>query len=381
MHAPQPRAIVSGLESRQSKGGWQMALLDLQVVTVRGTPRQMGLAHGQALADTIRRFVPMRFDATREYLATLGHSNIDPLLDVARQALALYARWHPEGHDEHVGIADGAGVDPVELYAAANMTDLRDVLALSGPVADAEGCSALLLPASYTQSGQIVAAQTWDLNPQDLDYVVGIRREPTSGPSTFSVTCSGCLTLVGVSSNGLAVGTTNLKTQGSHVGLGYMSVLHKMLTAPDFATAAAICETAPRAAAHTYWLADATQAAEWETTGFSAVRRDATERYLARTNHCQVAAHSKVEGEAPSASSTARLARLHQLLDAQRDHNLASIQAIFADRADGVNSINRFAEDGQGTATNSCFVCWPAQKLAWVCRGSADRGQWQAVQL
>lgn len=355
-----------------------MALLDLQVVTVRGTPHQMGLAHGQALAGLIQRFVPMRFDATREYLQGLGHDSVAPLLEVARQALAIYADWHPDGYTEHLAIAEGAGVDPVDLYAAANMTDLRDVLALAGPVADAEGCSAVLVPAQMTRSQELLVAQTWDLNPQDLDYVVAIVREPDHGPKTFSVTCSGCLTLVGFSDAGLAVGTTNLKTQGSHVGLGYMSVLHKMLASPDFATAAAVCETAPRAAAHTYWLADATRAAEWETTGFSAVRRDLAATPLTRTNHCQVAAHSAVEGEAPSASSLARLQRLQTLLNGQNDHDLTSLQAVFADRADGIHSINRFAEDEQGTATNSCFVCIPAQKRAWACRGSADRGVWQS---
>jgi hypothetical protein len=53
-----------------------------------------------------------------------------------------------------------------------------------------------------------------------------------------------------------------------------------------------------------------------------------------------------------------------------------SLKALFADRRDGVDSINRFGEDGQGTATNACLITRPASKELWACRGSSDRGQW-----
>ena len=46
------------------------------------------------------------------------------------------------------------------------------------------------------------------------------------------------------------------------------------------------------------------------------------------------------------------------------------------DRSDGVDSINRFAEDEQGTTTNACVIAVPARRELWACRGSADRGEW-----
>jgi len=357
-----------------------MALLQLDKLVLHGTPAQMGAQHGEALRQQIQAFVPMRFEATLAYLAALGHGDVGPLVAVGKQCLQAYSQWDPDGYAEHCAIAAAAGVNTVDLYTAANMTDMRDVLALSQSTpADGEGCSAALIPPGWTRDGRAIAAQTWDLNPQDIDYVVAIRRIPLEGPQTWSVTCTGCLSLVGINSAGLAVGTTNIKTLGSKVGVGYMGILHKMLNSSNFADAARVCADAPRAAAHTYWLADAAHMSEWETTAWSAVRRDVADAPLARTNHCLIDAHQKQQMEMPSSSSEARLRKLNQQLGAVKSHDLASLQAIFADRSDGVDSINRFAEDDQGTATDSCFVAVPAARTAWACRGSADRGAWTAL--
>lgn len=358
---------------------------ELQTLTVHGTPRQMGEQHGEALRERIAAFVPMRFEATLAFLQALGHNSLQALVDTGRSCMLHHAQWDPRGYDEHCGMARGAGVDPAELYTAANMTDVRDVLAYGRTVstaavpADAEGCTAVLLPRSWTLRGENLAAQTWDLNPQDLDFVVAIHRLPDDAPETWSVTCSGCLSLVGMNAAGLAVGTTNIKTQGSRVGVGYMGILHRMLGSRSFDEAAKVCSSAPRAAAHTYWLADTTRLVEWETTAWSAVRREASDRALVRSNHCLVSSHAHHEGEPPSASSQARLGRATALLAARHDHDQASLQALFADRSDGVDSINRWPEDDQGTATNSVVVCQPAGLQMWACRGPADRGQWRQL--
>jgi hypothetical protein len=358
-----------------------MSIYELQTLTVRGTPQQLGEQHGEALRSQINAFVAMRFEATAEFLTALGHRSLAPLVDIARQSLAIHAGWHPEGHQEHCAIARAAGVDAAELYAAANMTDMRDALAYAGRVphglpADAEGCSTVLLPGAWTADGQQLVAQTWDLNPQDLEYVVAIQRIPSRGPATWSVTCTGCLSLVGMNSSGIAVGTTNIKTQGSRPGVGYMGILHRMLSLDNFTNAADACSTAPRAAAHTYWLADGQQLADWETTAWSVTRRTPSDHPLVRTNHCLIEAHAHHEVEAPSPSSRARLQRLRQQVERSHGHDLASLKRLFADRSDGVDSINRLPEDGQGTATNSVVVCEPATRRMWACRGPADRGHW-----
>ena len=350
-------------------------MFDLPQITITGTPTEMGRSYGEQLREPIRAFVAQRMDAARAYLKERGVADHDAFLALGRRCLGALKAWDAEGWAEHVATAEAAGIDAVALYTAGNMTDVRDILLLPAHAADREGCSAVLLPPRLTVGREIIAAQTWDLNPGDLDFVVAVHRRPAAGHQTWSVTCAGCPSLIGMNDVGLAVGTTNIKTRGSRIGIPYLSILHRAIRCTNVKEATTVIEKCHRAAAHTYWVADRHHASQWECTAQSAVRRDLHDVPIVQTNHCQVPAHQPLEGEPASSSSVARLARLGALV-ASGKQDVDSVRRAFADRADGVDSISRLAEDAQGTATNACLVAVPARRELHACRGSADRGNW-----
>ncbi|MFZ5897473.1 MAG: C45 family autoproteolytic acyltransferase/hydrolase [Myxococcota bacterium] len=357
-----------------------MTQFELRTLSVRGTPRELGNAQGEALREPIAAFVAQRLEALRGYLADRGESaRFDEFVAVGRRCLALAHTFDPDGTAEHEAIAEAAKVAPELLYAATNMTDVRDVLVLPA-TPDREGCTSLLVPKSRSRSHELLAGQTWDLNPTDLDFVVGIHRFPKNGPETWSVTCVGALSLMGMNELGVAVGTTNIKTRASRPGVGYLSILHKALNQRSFADAVGVVRGAPRAAAHTYWVASAAEALELECDPALVVERTLLDEAVVQTNHCQASALVAREGEAASASSQRRLQRARVLL-AEPNQDVQSIVALFADRADGVDSINRYTEDAQGTTTNACFVCCPARREIHACRGPADRGVWRKLEF
>ncbi|MEM7137933.1 MAG: C45 family peptidase, partial [Myxococcota bacterium] len=271
-------------------------------------------------------------------------------------------------------------------FTITNMTDMRDAVLLHAPDGPQfqrgderahrdEGCSSVLVPASRTTSGQPVVGQTWDLNPGDVEYVVAIRRRPTDGPQAWSVTCTGCLSLMGHNEEGLAIGTTNLKTYGSGQGVGYLSILHRSLRCRTIDEAIQTVETAPHAGAHTYWVGDPRRQVDIEASPNGSFIQDTGEGPVWRTNHCLAPEHRELEAEAVGLSTQARFVRLRELL-ANGEHDVDSIKDVFADRSRGVLSINRYAEDDQGTATNAVFIASPSERKAWACRGPADRGEW-----
>jgi hypothetical protein len=183
-----------------------------------------------------------------------------------------------------------------------------------------------------------------------------------------------------MSALGVAVGTTNIKTKRSRLGVGYLSLLHRAIRAGSVAEAQELVRAAPRAAAHTYWLADAQGATELECDPDTVIERRADPEPLARTNHCLSEAMRGAEGEAPTASSQKRLLRAErQLRSGAQD--VETLQALMRDRADGVDSINRYTEDNQGTTTNACVIAVPARLELWACRGPADRGEWQQLKF
>lgn len=355
-----------------------MTLLELESVECRGTPRELGRAHGEALRSRIQAFVEQRRRALSQYFAERGEDGRVADFDAAgRACLEAARRWDPVGTEEHDGIAEGANLEPALLYGFANMTDVRDVLLLpSAP--DREGCTSVLVPKNRALGQRLIAAQTWDLNPDDLDYVVAIHRRPAEGPETWSVTCAGALSLVGMNAEGVAVGTTNIKTRASRAGVGYLSILHRAIRSATRAEAHEALRSAPRAAAHTYWVADAAGGHELETDPSLIVERTLASEAIVQTNHCQAPELQSREGEAASSSSRRRLARARQVLSGNgidRD----AVRRLFEDRADGVDSINRRPEDAQGTTTNACVICVPETRELWACRGPSDRGAWRQL--
>jgi isopenicillin-N N-acyltransferase-like protein len=354
-----------------------MSLLELPLIECRGDFRALGHQQGEALRERIAAFIQQRLDAFDAYSRERGGPTVATFLETGAACLRAYEAWDAEGAAEHRGVAAGAGVNADALYATTNMTDVRDVLLLPATPGD-EGCTSMLVPASGTRSGQVLVAQTWDLNPTDLDFVVAVHRRPTRGPETWSVTCAGALSLTGMNAEGVAVGTTNIKTRRSRVGVGYLSLLHRAIRAGSAAEARELIAGAPRAAAHTYWLADATGALELECDPGRVIERRADARALARTNHCLGDGMRELEGEAPTVSSQKRLAKAEGWLRGT-PQDVSTVQALMRDRSDGVDSINRYTEDGQGTTTNACLVAVPERLELWACRGPADRGAW--VQL
>ena len=341
----------------------------------RGRPKELGRAQGEAFSKQIQAFVKQRLEAFQVYAAERNQpSAFERFIAAGAECLAIQQRWHAPSHEEHVGIAEAVGIEPHVLYAVTNMTDVRDVVLLPAPEAD-EGCTAVLVPPGLCAGKQILVGQTWDLNPADIEFVVGVHRHPADGPETWSVTCAGSLSLMGMNAEGVAVGTTNIKTRRSRPGVGYLGILHRALAARSYDEAAEAIAQAPRAAAHTYWQASAERAAEFETDPASVVVRELGQGPLVRTNHCLADAFQARQGEQPLASSFKRLERAGQLASAPaQDHE--SMRRLFADRADGFDSINRYAEDEQGTTTNACLVALPAERRLWACRGPADRGAW-----
>ncbi len=351
----------------------------LDQIHVSGSAESMGIQQGEALRERIVKFLNIRFAAVDQYARDRGRDSAAGLMDIGRESFKIYSEWDPEGFAEHCGIAQGAGVDPVELYTATNMTDMRDALLLSQgdtpPSVDSEGCSSLLVPGNLTADGQAIAGQTWDLNPEDIEYVVAIRRQPTDGLETWSVTCAGCLTLMGINASGVVVGTTNVKTWGSRPGIGYLATLHRMVRCHTASQASKIMKAAPRSGAHVFWVADPTTLKEYETSPDYIGRRKAIDQAICHTNHCIHPENVNRQGEEGSESSRLRLATMERVL-AEGGHSVETIKVLFSDRSEGILSINRYSEDDQGTATNAVFIAIPQRREAFACRGPADRGEW-----
>ena len=356
--------------------------MTLPEITVEGTPDDMGRQYGETVRDLIHAFVADREKALDAYFKDRGRSGAAELFEAGAKCLEKVQAFDPSGYTEHMGIAHGADIDPVRLFATANMTDIRDILLLPDDpvVVEDEGCTAGFLPPSMTMEGHSLQGQTWDLNGPDVQYVVAVHRLPIDGPETWTVTCAGCQTLMGMNEHGVCVGTTNLKTRGAKIGVPYLSVLHLALSQTSLEAASSVIENAPVVGSHSYWVGDSKMAIEWERTPQVAFSRSTEDGPLARSNHCLFDENVELETDL-SPSTHARFERMQDLLMRSDKHTAQSMIELFSDRSDGRLSINRYAEDQSGATTNAVVVCNPADLEFLACRGRADQGTWTKLKF
>lgn len=162
----------------------------MRTISVSGSPYEMGFQHGEMLSNQIQDFIKIRNATIDEYSNRRGTTEID-INEFAKRSIEVFKKWDPNGHAELVGIAEGAKVNTLRLFAASNMTDMRDSLHLqdlSGPRLDPtlnEGCTSIMAPRTHANNRYNIAGQTWDMYSDNVDHVVAIKRNPLEGPCTW----------------------------------------------------------------------------------------------------------------------------------------------------------------------------------------------------
>ena len=171
----------------------------MDVLTLKGLgPRDRGRAHGEHFRSRIHEIARIRVDLA---LAQGKLGSEAALLEVCRKHLPVLAAFDHALHDELLGIAEGADLDPTRVVCLNHYTDLKDI-------ADEECTSA----AAMTPDGPVFG-QTWDMHGSVEPYVCVLELD---GLNAFSIT--GCLALAGLNDAGLGVCINNLKSHDARVG-------------------------------------------------------------------------------------------------------------------------------------------------------------------
>ena len=298
------------------------------------------------------------------------------LLALARACACATDAYDPDGFAELQGIARGADLTLEQILALNGLTDLRDALAWSGELDAFGGCTWFIVAGDRSATGEVLCGQTWDLGTDNQPFVVALHRRPDNAPETWTVTTAGCLSLMGMNSAGVAIGTSNLRTLDARAGVPYLSLIHRGLACRHHDDAVAAIEHAPRAGAHAYYVVDASgRASAIECSARHASVTRVTTGVHVHTNHCQQAAHVRIEGEVPRESSEARQCRMSSLLDAGgSDIGQADLQRFLADTHGGELAICR--DDFDGISTNAAIVMTPSQPATLACHGLPSTAEW-----
>ena len=352
----------------------------MKVLEVSGSAAQMGEAFGETCRDEISELYAIRLRNALAQAKSYGGRDASEadLLSLSRASCRPSELYDPEGFAELRGIARGAGLAVERVLALNGLTDFRDALAWGGELETFGGCTWFVVPANRSATEQVLCGQTWDLGSDNQPFVMALHRRPLARPETWTVTTVGCLSLMGMNSAGVAIGTSNLRTTDARPGVPYLSLIHRALACTSHDDAVSAITSAPRAGAHAYYVVDAGgRASAIECTARQAEVMPVTTAVHVHTNHCQVSAHSSIEGDVPRDSSEARLRRMSELLDGEapaRSLALSDLQAFLADREGGNLAICR--DDFDGISTNAAIVMAPAEPSARACHGLPATADW-----
>lgn len=351
-------------------------LLDLPIIELAGTPAAMGEVYGEECRTQIHELFKIRMMWAIRFAEEHGkHFEEDAVIKIAEACLEPTRAFDPVGYEEFAGIARGSGMSEPQLYALHGLTDLRDVLAF-GSTGSPEGCSSFIIGRDRSASGKVLLGQTWDLQTDNLPFVVLVHRRPDSTPATWSLTVTGGLSLIGLNAEGICVGNTNLKTTDARVGVQYLSTIHRGLRARSYREAVETIAASPRAGAHFYYVGGPDgSACGLECSAERHVRFDIREGTFVHCNHVLDEELRALEAEQLTDSTSARQVRLSELLDAHADPiSVEDVKVMLSDHQGGANSICR--HDCDDVNTNACVILSPETREIHACRGQAHAGEW-----
>ncbi|MEV7414911.1 C45 family peptidase [Streptomyces sp. NPDC089919] len=228
-------------------------------IDAAGSPYELGLAHGRALAGPLRAFLD-------DGLARLNHltaapftlAGLTPRITAYRAAVTAAL---PALAEEVAGLAAGAGISEGEAW----LLQLRREIMGYSRIPTAGDCTTY----ARTGTGAPVLAQTVDLNG-DLDQHISVLRlAPAGAPRrTLVLSFAGLLGYLGVNSDGLAVGL-NLVLGGEwRPGVPpYLAIRHLLDTAGSVTEALDVLAGLPLASSRSLMLCDARRAVYVELLG------------------------------------------------------------------------------------------------------------------
>jgi isopenicillin-N N-acyltransferase like protein len=322
--------------------------MPIPLVRVRGDHRDVGMQIGEACADEITRAC----DLARH----LGEGQtVYGQRARAAEYRDLTARAEPWLMDELDGVAEGANVDPLDLFAAS-VEEIWNV-SPSAPhsVVGSGRCSDMVATGPLTAGGHVVVGHNNDLAPEDEADLVALQWEVDDEPRMFTIGIGPWLS-VGWNAAGLSLTGNELTPNDQRVGVPRLLQVRDMLRKETMEEVLAAALRPDRASSYSNVLAHrdgSVVCVEGSASDAELIRAD--DGMLVHTNHYVTDRMAEYEGDPVYAESSAvRYRRARALLDNMRTSDtpvtMESMRAAISDH-EGTPSICRHEQEGSEVKT------------------------------
>jgi isopenicillin-N N-acyltransferase-like protein len=291
----------------------------------------VGRQVGAATAEIVCRAVAVPFDSA--------------LVEPYRAVTAEHLPWVL---DELEGVAEGAGVDPLAVFAAS----VVELVADGAPAP--ERCTDLVVMPEVTADGHVLVAHNNDYTAEGERDVVAIEWHVPGEPVCFTLGLGPWLA-VGWNDAGLSVTANELESVDARVGIPRVLQMRDVATRRTLADAVGAALNPSRASSYNWVLAHRDgRAVNIEGGACRAEITEPVRGVLAHTNHYTHPTLANLERGTRLAGSTARLCRAQELLAARDEPWTANaLLEVLSDHENAPDSLCR-----HGNTENARTIFW-----------------------
>jgi isopenicillin-N N-acyltransferase-like protein len=342
-------------------------------IEAKGTPRQLGLHHGEQCREQILAFL--------DYLQNQLQLTREQLVRRALRFLPFFQEHCPYLLDEIHGLADGAGIP--FLHALA--------IQIRGEISQWHegGCTTFLVPERGTSAGRVLLGQNCDLEPAlgAMSYIVHLK--PAKKPPMLMWTFGGQVGGRGLNAAGVAqLASPLIGGPAWKFALPHYPLRRLLLEKTSVADIHGLVEQMPVCSNSSYLVCDNTGCCvDLEVTSTGCRTLEATAAgLLVRTSHFFSETQDGTDSTANNLEdSYPRLERIKSLLATRLGSiQLETLQEILSDHDGNPASICRHSEHGSGPQrrqTVASLIVEPAEGRMHIARGNPCLGMYQMYQL
>ncbi len=365
----------------------------IPIIELSGTYHEMGLQYGKHFKSKIVDFAKTRMTRLISFVKKYGKVDVteSEVLEIAESLLPVHEQYDVNIWEEFCAIAQGADISLAWLLVAMGYTDLRDYICKVKGFNDLEvrfeGCTGFILDKTMSIDNKMIIGQTWDMSVEAMDYLVIVKKNPVNGPRVLYLTTMGAVALIGLNSNNLAVGTTNLMANDCDHGVNYLFTISKALMANDYASMLDGIISTKRMSGHSFLCAGNNSGDLIESCATHYIDYKIDHYPLVITNNYSEAMrqYELVVPEQRRRNSIFRYGRATSLLAEQAKWSHMDLWQLLADeyrsRSGGAICNEDYSSKYSEFATLATALLIPEQQTMWVCKGGAANGKLQKVTL
>lgn len=230
---------------------------EMPILTLSGTPYEIGFQHGLQCKEMIREFYEGIIAVHLRNIPVQCDKN--KLLALTDRNLPFLEAFSPDLVQEMQGIADGAGLLFRDILFLNSFLELEDIRPLknAGRALDNElwGCTSFNVKASATADGKNYLGQTFDMERYYERYNVLLKINYPDGHKELVYSVAGVLGMNGMNNKGVAIVINKLVSTDLRMGVIYPFIIRTALAAQKVGDAFGAAVFSRRACGMNYQIA------------------------------------------------------------------------------------------------------------------------------